>query len=272
MKKILRILAVTLVLSLWGIPGVQATTVTLSDMNSTATISPNSQAGMNSWFVDGISMLYQQWFWYRIGATGGEKSIDTISAPTILSETTNTVSLLYSNVDKALSVQVNYSLFGGTPGSRQSDIDEQIRLRNISSSRITLHFFQYSDFDLGGYGPHGYQNDTVKIDPDGNKVDQSNPYFALAETVVTPPASRYEAGYYATTLNELNDASPTTLNDNLNAGPGDTTWAFEWDVTLAPGQTYLISKDKDIRPVPEPGTLLLLGFGLLGVATIRRKK
>jgi PEP-CTERM motif len=268
MKKILRILAVTMVLSLWCIPGVQATTVTLSDLNSTATIDTASQAGMYNWTVDGVSMMYQQWFWYRIGTAGPESSIDTISAAAIVQTDPTFAKLTYTN--RELSIQVGYFMSGGNVGTNTSDIAETIRVNNLSATALNLYFFQYSDFDLGGS-----DNDTVNV-VNGSRVQQFDPNYGLTESVVTPPANWLEANFYANTINSLNDGGPTTLNNNKGPlGPGDATWAYEWYVTIPVGGTFIISKDKNIRPlspVPEPGTLLLLGLGLVGLGIARKKK
>jgi len=71
----------------------------------------------------------------------------------------------------------------------------------------------------------------------------------------------------------LNDGGPTTLADNPGVGPGDATWAFQWDFLLNPGQTFQVSKDKRIGAVPEPASLLLLGSGLLGgLKAVRRRR
>ena len=57
-------------------------------------------------------------------------------------------------------------------------------------------------------------------------------FGSLSETVVTPGATHGEAGLFPQTRNNLNDANPTTLNDIAGpAGPGDVTWALEWDLT-----------------------------------------
>lgn len=261
MKKILRILAVMMVLSLWGLPGAQAVTVTLSDFNSTATIDADTQAGMNSWVVDNVPMLYQQWFWYRIGNTA-EQSINTISPASVVS-TGNFARLTYTNA--TLSVELVYSMLGGTTGSNTSDIAEQIRIRNLTRSGLDLHFFQYSDFDLGGFS-----NDTVRI-VSSTRVDQTDPQYALAETVVTPPASNWEANFYNNTLVALNDGVATDLNNNAGPLTGDATWAYQWDIVIPADGTFLISKDKRISPAPEPSMLLLLGAGLVGLGILRRK-
>ena len=173
-----------------------------------------------------------------------------------------------------MSVEIDYSLKGGSlpPPSfntfdEVSDIGETITLFNRSATALDLHFFQYSDFDL--WGTLG--GDVVALSRNSltglfNQVDQTKDFGALSETVVTPGATHGEAGFFNQTLSRLNDANPTTLNDNTGPiGPGDVTWALEWDLSLAPGESYIISKDKhlDLVLTPEPSASLLLPLGLL---------
>jgi hypothetical protein len=82
-------------LSLWAAGRAQATLVTLSDLNSTVNIDTGSQAGVYNWTVDGTDHLFQQWFWYRIGSTGPESSIDTLTQ-TAITPGTNTLSVTYA--------------------------------------------------------------------------------------------------------------------------------------------------------------------------------
>ncbi len=236
--------------------------IVLTDLNSTATIDPLSQAGMNSWTVDGTNQMYQQWFWYRIGATGGEASIDTLGTPTVTQFLGDRgVTIDYSQAG-GLDISVLYILTGGNAGSHVSDIAETIRISNNSSNALDFHFFQYSDFDLNGV--EGGQ--TVQVGADKNSFMQTGNGVVVSETVVTPRPSLYEANYYANTLGALNLGGPTTLNDTGFAGPGDVTWAFEWDVNLAPNGSFTISKDKNLAAaVPEPATILAFGTILLVV-------
>ena len=75
----------------------QAQIVTLTDNNSVAQVNTSSQSGMSSWSVDGQNQLAQQWFWFRVGATGPEASINTISAPTITTPNASTLYTSYAN-------------------------------------------------------------------------------------------------------------------------------------------------------------------------------
>jgi hypothetical protein len=251
--------------------------ITLTDNNSIARIDAGSQAGMFYWALQDSpstfqNQLNQQWFWYRIGSTGPENSIDTISAPVISGQTANTVTTKYTG--SGFDVAVKYSLVGGAPGSGTADIAEQITINNTSGAVLPFHFFQYSDFNLAGDGANDFvllsQNGLTMRFNQSDQVDGAN----IVETVITPNANHGEADFVPVTLNKLNDGASTTLNDaNTSAGPGDVAWAFQWDVNIGVGGSFIISKDKhlDSTFVPEP-TLFALALPGAIVFSLRRRR
>ena len=90
-------------------------------------------------------------------------------------------------------------------------------------------------------------------------------------TTVSLSADHGEANYYSATLTKLNDYYPTTLNDNAGPlGPGDVTWALEWDFNISAGGTVNIDILKQIT-VPEPSAVCAFGVGLF-VWGIRRRR
>jgi hypothetical protein len=254
----------------------QAVVVALSDNNSVAQIDPNSQAGMFNWSVQGLNELYQQWFWYRIGDAPGtlQHSIDTISTPVVNMFGTRETTITYTAPNFLLSI--DYLLTGGAfvgPGqTANSDIGESIRIINTSGSALVFRFFQYSDFDLGGPS-----SDSVQLGRNlrgqFNDAFQQDPLAGLTETVTTPGASHGEVDTFANTRTRLNTIANYTLNDTAGPiGPGDVTWALEWDLTIAPGGSALISKDKYLSVVvPEPSAIAIGGLGLLLFAMHRRR-
>ena len=245
--------------------------VTLVDGNSVVQINAGSSAGMFNWSVNGVNQLAQQQFWYRIGGAGPESSINTLSAPTIVTPNAHTAFLTYNN--GTLGVEADYNLAGGTPGSGTSGMGESLTLVNHSASTMELHFFQYADFDLGGVT--GGQTVTLSKNTFTglfNDAYQTGAGGSVSETTVTPGGNHGEANVFNATLVKLNDGNPTTLNDNISAGPGDVTWALEWDLSIAPGASQVISKTLVLTTVPEPGVLAFLSLGLVALALIKRNR
>jgi len=254
--------------------GAQAQIQTLFDNNSFADINPNNQAGMFDWFVDGQNQLFQQWFWYRVGANP-EQSIDTISAPTIVRPDAKTAYITYNN--GAFSVEIDYVLTGQAPGSGLADIRESIRIHNFTASPLDFHFFQYSDFNLLN-NPNG-DNVALGTDLSGrfNEALQTKGPLngtTLTETDATPGANHGEAAFAGATLGKLNNGVADNLNDNAGpVGPGNVTWALQWDYSganmIAPGGDALISKQKFLQ-IPEPSTAALMALAV-GAGFWRRR-
>lgn len=245
----------------------EATLYTLSQNDSTVLIDPNTQAGLYNWSVGGVNQLAQQWFWYRVGSAGPEASIDTISPVAATQSNANKLNTTYANA--TISVKTAYTLLA--PGNGTATLSELITVMNTSAVSQDYHFFQYSDFDLGGVTG----NQSVQFYNNGSssyyEVIQTGAPGSVVETAIAPGASSLEvqAGYFNGTLNLLNDGLPTTLNNTLSAGPGDLTYAYEWDATLAPGTSLQISK---LLTVPEPSSLALISSGALLLAWVQRRR
>jgi len=243
--------------------------------------------GMTIWTIqqpDGtdFNILTRQWFWYRVDRPqdpidsqpilGGEKPLHELDADPIVfpSDTdgdglNDNLRLRYDGIDEGLTIEVNYNLMGGTPGSRRADMAETIRIINQGNGPQTIHFFQYADFNLS------FNEDwTVIRWP--NTADVWFSDIRMSETVVTPVPTAHAVGFAPDLLDALNDDLPTVLDGSAGPLYGDTAWAFQWDMTLDVGDSLLISKDKSLTPTPEPATLALLGLGLAGLVAARWRR
>ena len=233
---------------------------TLSDKNSLINLNLNSSAGMTGWSVDGANQVDQQWFWFRIG-TGPQFDVSTIGAPTITTLGTKQLTALYSN--SLYGVSISYTLTGGSAGTGHSALTEAVNFYNYQGgASLDLHLFMYSQFALGGAAHANAQNVLLSSSTSVQTVSG----LGASNTVAFPfsPANRVEAAPYAQTYIELTTTSNLLLNNNLSAGPGNVTWAFEWDKSLAPNTSLGTITLTDTLQVPEPSamSLALLGLGL----------
>ncbi len=265
-------------------------TDTLVDQNSSVRINLNGPAslangavGVNRWIVNGTSDLNLQWFCFRVGS-GSQSSLDTLNlvgSPTPVSSNSdaqpNFLSTTYQTAPAAanpFTINITYNLTGGPIGSASSDLAEAITIQNTGTATLPFHFFEYSDFALGG----ATSPQTVAI-TGGHTATVTDPVLHIISTTgVTPLPSFFQAGAKSpspTLLDELNTISNLQLDNNTTSStPTNTTeWAFEWDVNLAPNDSLVISVDKNLRAVPEPATTTaLLGLGWLFLIRPRRKR
>lgn len=277
MKKVLIPVAAVLLLGGFS-PSAPAVVVNLTHLNSTFTV--DSDVNPTEWTVDGVYQMYQQGFWWRTNGLGPENRLGSVGAGNITATPflgTRGVLMDYVNPG-VFDISVAYILTGGALGTNTSDVAETISIGNLASHPLEMHFFQYADFDLDGTPA-----DDALWFPNANTVRQVDlppwdhgPQVGLSETIVSPPPNRHEGDPYPVLIGKLDDLFTDNLNNLPGIGDGglvgDATWGFQWDVMIPVNGTFLISKDKRLAPVPEPGTALLVGLGLLGAEITRRRK
>lgn len=258
------------------IPEASAQTNILSNGNSVVSVNatPSANAGMFNYSVNGVNQVVDQWFYYRAGTMTSQSSIDSIGALTDTQSDARDLSLTYAG--SQYSATVSYKLTGGSAGSGQSSLDEGIIFLNTSATAsLTLSFFDYANFGLGGT-PSGQtlEFNSSSIPPPlhyGGFTQTAGP-LSLTTTVSggigggSPGAvnpSHIEAANFNQTLTKLNSGSPITLDDNPGPVSGNVTGTFEWDVTLAPGTSLSLSSLISMSSVPEPSSVMLFGMGLV---------
>jgi hypothetical protein len=257
---------------------VRALPVTLVDGAAVVVIDPATPEGLSPWSVDGIVHVREQGFWWRVGGSGGEQPLSALSLASPVPTDTDgdgdldTLTLGFADPAGRFDGQVRWSLlgapFGGPASGSGADLAVQLAVTNRSGSVLDFHLFQYTDADLFG----SFADDTALFGAPGQASATDGSGLAVWDSVWLPSPGGFEAALYDALLASLTDGAPTALSGAGGAGPGDVTLAVSWSALLAPGGSFLMSQDQQVRvaPIPEPGVAWLVAAGLAGLAVTRR--
>lgn len=170
----------------------------------------------------------------------------------------------------ALTLTYDFTLVDDTSANDFDRLEWDVSFTNNTSSAISFVFYTYLDLDL--LGTPG--NDLVSVGA-GNQMisvlDSTNPgAHPFGWTALNGAATGFQVGAYPGLQNQLNGWTSAQNLTNVNAlstNPGDVTAAFQYTITLAAGQTLVMSS-----AVAEPQTAAMLALGLGGLAFYSRPR
>lgn len=253
-----------------------AASITLTDENSSLLFDTESEDNLLSWIVEGTDQLDSLGYWYRIG-DGPEQSVSAtltqVAANSVDTDGDGGLDRLFVEYlsPDLFDITFTYGLEGGNPGSRRSLFNTAIEVENLSASSLDFNLFSFVDLNLNS--SPSFDTLTVSRDPATNLVTASETLSGapVASTLTTnPEADRYDANQRSLLLSLLNDANADNLalTDGSKTISGDTSFAFQFERSIAPGASALISQTnfvRDVQPIPEPtSTLGLLALGAFG--------
>jgi len=240
----------------------QAQQFMLMDQNSM--VMGDATSGLLSdWFIDGTDHLFNQDYYFRVGATP-EAPIWSVGQATVTTISGNSVNVSYST--NVFRFDITYTLVGGNGGSGTADLGEIVRVTNLTANPLPFSLFEYDDFDLNGTAG----GDSAEL----VNTSTIRQWDGLTNALVgsTPPFNAWEIDAWPTILAKLNDGNVDNLSNSTSpSGPGDLAFAMQWNRTIAPRGNFLMSKNKLIEVVPEPATIAVFGLGLAALLRRRRK-
>lgn len=208
-------------------------------------------AGSADFVVAGTEQLFQNWWWFR--ASGMSREVALSNQTFGILEAANRAGMEYSeptgagNVDFEISYELNDLV------TRQR-VDIDFRITNRTANTIQLDFFAYTDFDLDG----SFGGDTAFIGRNGSAQFIADGLVNAELNASTDGLHAWEIDSFPLIRDKLENAMIDDLsNSGSPFGPGDYTGAFQWRVTLVPGEEFHGTYAK-IYEVPEPASLLAL--------------
>lgn len=149
-----------------------------------------------------------------------------------------------------------------------------VQITNTSLSALDLVFYSYLDLDLDGSADYG--DDQAVATAYSITVTDASP---TSDTEFTWRASNggqadhFEVSAYASVRTKLNNmTSAQDLADTAaNFGPADFTGAFQYNITIAAGESINLGAGTVFTPEPSTGLLVLSGLIVLGARQRRTR-
>lgn len=219
--------------------------------------------------ASGADMAYESWWFFRV--SGG--TFETAFAnPDIELYNGSVGALGFANPTGSglFSAVLSFEVFDNGAGG---NLFQNLRINNTSGAPLTIDVFHYSDFDLAGSS--GNDAVTQGTNASGILLNQSD--GADTAPVIGYGANSFRVSRYSQMLTDLTDNGLTNFSNNgLPLTNRDVTVGFQWSVTIAAGsQRDFLTQfgsnaallSQTVTVVPEPGTAVLMGLGLLLMAT-----
>ncbi|MFO0834242.1 MAG: GC-type dockerin domain-anchored protein [Phycisphaerales bacterium] len=199
-------------------------------------------AGDSTLFTDATfnDEAYKYSWYYRTTGNNTNRPFSSLDTPT---ETyrENEATFVWTNAgpgpvgQERFDARLIVRLFDG-PSPHQVRVEHTLEFKSHSTTTQTFQVFNLVDMDLEATAT----NDTAQI-ADSSRVlarqkdTSTNSYSELVGT----GASRFEVGTGTSLRNKLNSGS-ANLSNAVGPVNGDAAAAFQWTLTLAPGETRII--------------------------------
>ncbi|MFO0688847.1 MAG: hypothetical protein U0900_09075 [Myxococcota bacterium] len=165
-------------------------------------------------------------------------------------------------------------LDSGTGGN----LFQNLRIYNRSGSNLTIDVFHYSDLDVNGTG----SGDRASLGSSPGNIQINQSEGTQTAPIIGYGANAYRVSPFAQILADLTDTGVDNFaNTGLPLNNQDVTVGFQWSVTIAAGSyrdfmTQFGSNApllaQNVTVIPEPGTAVLLGLGVLLLACPPRSR
>lgn len=225
--------------------------------------------GVTDWVIDGKDQMDLEWFWIKAGNLVGRVGSGTSILTQQQSWGTGGVQE-YTDATLGYKMTVVWGL--SDTGKGTSQLTELINVVNTGGTK-DFRFYEYTDFDLDGSVLDKVQP-SFMVGSQYGTITQQSPLGITGEVGVltSEAADRYEATTVHGTLIPTIAAGNDLANTPGVVGPGDVEFALQWD---RPGvlnnNGFGLTKSKTINVrIPEAGSMVLFGLGILGIGLARR--
>lgn len=135
-------------------------------------------------------------------------------------------------------------------GTNTGYLTSTLTLNNASAADLTISVYYYADLDVEGT----FTNDTARLQRDGaiRVRDRVGPLYA---TYTAPGADAYQVTPYRSLLIDLTDFALTDLDNSGLPFHGDFTGAFQWNLTIAAGESVSVSAKMEWKEERQPAPI-----------------